>query len=112
MRNLANALNFALEKGKLALSMVESIVNKTVIQIENDTRSSLNKTRNGFQSEIDSLKAEAKKAAVNVDECFGGQEKMLITTLIEIVENDTLKLMNNHMVKQFSDVDLELQSVS
>lgn len=82
LKRLEEVLDKTIAEAHDLLNKTELAVNQTAAQVEVVTRNALNETKKKFQDEVNELKARAKAAGVNADECFGADE----TTLINLPE--------------------------
>lgn len=86
-------------------------MNRTALQIETTTKNSLKGLQTSFENKIDQLKATAKEAGVNADECFGQDEKTLVN-LPTVTANDMVSCVQGYVNKIFADSNDALNKVS
>lgn len=91
--------------------VAESAINKTEAKVEAATNASLAVLEGVFKKEIDALKATAKKAGVNVDECLGDDETRLVN-LPSFFSTSFMKCDQGLVVQAVGYVDDAVQRVS
>lgn len=111
LAKLQKVLDNALTQGKTELNVSKISLKKAVVEVQKSTRAVLIETGKGYPAEIDGLKAQAKRAGVNADECFGEQEKTLIT-LPQLIADDVDEWANEFFQTVFDDADEMLTEVS
>lgn len=111
LKKLETAVDSAAGTARRELNVAEGAVNRTAAQVENAAKNSLKGLQQSFQQEIDALKAKAKKAGVNADECFGKDEKTLVN-LPTAATSDMIRCVQGYVNRIFGDANQALNKVS
>lgn len=104
-------MDAAVAKARQELMAAEGVVNQTAAAVQSEAKSALNGLQESFKNELDELKAKAKKAGVNIDECLGEDEKKLVN-LPTSTSNDMVQCVQGWILKAIAYVNDALAKVS
>lgn len=111
MKELQEAVDKAVAVARQELMSAEAVVNQTAAEVENAAKQSLKGIQESFQKELDDLKAQAKKANVNIDDCLGQDEKTLVN-LPTATANDMVSCVQGLILQAINYVNDALNKVS
>lgn len=101
LKKLQSVVDSAVAQARKGLTAAEGVVNNTAAQVENQAQSALKGLQTSFTQQLDELKAEAKKAGVNIDSCLGKDEQTLANLptatakdMVQCVQGYVLKMIN------------------
>lgn len=111
LKRLEEAIDKAVAEAHNVLTKAEQAVNQTAAEVEAVTKNALKVIEKKFLDEVNDLKAKAKAAGVNVDECFGQDETTLIN-LPEVTAHEMVLCTEGYVLRVIHDVDDALARVS